>query len=102
MRRLAAAVSIATVIAMCVPAHAQGLPLKLLVLPSPRTPELFEGEGRSHIAYELLLANFTPETIRIDSLKIGSTRIDRYGLRAMFTLAGANPMKPQEPVLRAS
>lgn len=103
MRRLAAAaIVIVTVLALRAPAPAQGLPLKLLVLPSPRTPELFEGNGQSHVAYELLLANFTPKTIRIDSLKVGDATIDRDHLKAMFTLAGSNPTKPQEPMLKSS
>jgi hypothetical protein len=97
------------------------LPLKLLVLPSPRTPELFQGDGKNHIAYELLLANFTPETIRIDSLGIsgpaiettspgihgdsqlfGREELDAKALKAMFSLIGANTQTPQEAVLKSS
>ena len=81
------------------------LPLKLLVLPSPRTPELFQGDGRSHIAYELLLANFSPETIRIDQLDLAGGQSNSIGheqLKPMFSLIGANTQKPQEAVLKSS
>lgn len=103
MKRFALAASIAIVLAIPSILFAQpALPLKLLVLPSPRTPELFQGDGKSHIAYEILLANFSPETIRIDSLKIGDSVIDRDHLKLMFSLVGANPAKPQEPTLKSS
>jgi Peptidase family M23 len=95
------------------------LPLKLLVLPSPRTPELFQGDGKRHIAYELLLANFSAETIRIDSLWFSGAaapppgeynlsallvneNIDAKALKSMFSLIGANTQTPQEAVLKSS
>ena len=119
MRRLAVLLA---VVAVAIPRAihaAPPLPLKLLVLPSPRTPELFQGDGKSHIAYELLLANFSAETIRIDSLGFsGATApppgeynlsallvnesIDAKALKPMFSLIGANTQTPQEAVLKSS
>jgi len=119
MRRLAVLLA-AVAVAIPRAIHAAPpLPLKLLVLPSPRTPELFQGDGKSHIAYELLLANFSPETIRIDSLGFSGAaapppgeynlsallvneNIDAKALKPMFSLIGANTQTPQEAVLKSS
>ena len=118
MRRLAVLLAAVAVAIPRATHAAPPLPLKLLVLPSPRTPELFQGDGRSHIAYELLLANFSPETIRIDSLRLSGpvepspgmqllTAVARYedldakALKSMFSLIGANTQKPQEAVLKS-
>ena len=115
MRRVsAAALAIAALLAISMPARAQGLPLKLLVLPSPRNPESFRGDDNAHLAYELLLANFTPQEIRIDSLVLSGLNkgFESSGawampfpadkLRVMFTAIGADPHKAQEPLLKPS
>jgi hypothetical protein len=80
------------------------LPFKLLVLASPKDPEVFRGDSTTHVAYELLLANFTPETIKLDSLDYGagSRPVNGDQLKSMFTAIGANAMKPQAPVLKPS
>jgi hypothetical protein len=94
-----------------------GLPLKLLMLPSPGTPEVFNGDGKTHVAYEFLLANFTDQTIQIDSLAITeadakskkatvssaqANPVNFEQLKSLFSLIGANPLKPQAPVLKPS
>jgi Peptidase family M23 len=91
------------------------LPFKLLMLPSPGTPEVFGGDGKTHVAYEFFLANFTDQTIQIDSLAIGESdpelkatpvssadALNHEQLKSVFSLIGANPMKPQDPVLKPS
>jgi len=80
-RALLAAVGLAIALPSAVAAQ-PGLPLKLLVLPSPGTPEAFSGDGKTHVAYEFFLANFTDQTIQIDSLAI----------------AGAEPNSKAKPV----
>ena len=117
MKRFTLAASIAMVLAFPAILFAQALPLKLLVLPSPRTPELFNGDGTTHIAYELLLANFTPDTIRIDQLNFGGmaaqggiiplavkaqNNLSFDQLKSMFSAIGANPAVAQAPVLKPS
>ncbi|MBV8140246.1 MAG: hypothetical protein JO121_32100 [Deltaproteobacteria bacterium] len=68
-RSLLAVVGLAIVLPSGVAAQST-LPFKLLMLPSPGTPEVFSGDGKTHVAYEFLLANFTDQTIQIDALSI--------------------------------
>ena len=93
------------------------LPLKLLMLPSPGTPEVFCGDDKAQVAYEFLLANFTDQTIQIDSLAMAEADANSKGrpvssaqanlvnfeqLKSVFSRIGADPMKPQAPVLKPS
>src|SRR6516162_6254997 len=93
------------------------LPFKLLMLPSPGTPEVFRGDGKTHVAFEFLLANFSDQTIQIDSLAIAeadaksketpgssdwANPVNFEQLKSVFSLIGANPLKSQPPVLKPS
>ena len=115
-RALLAAVGLAIALPSVVAAQ-PGLPLKLLMLPSPGTPEVFSGDGKTQVAYEFFLANFTDQTIQIDSLAIAAADakskdqpvssdqanpVNFEQLKRLFTLIGANPLKPQAPVLKPS
>jgi Peptidase family M23 len=115
-RALLAAVGLAIALPSVVAAQ-PGLPFKLLMLPSPGTPEVFSGDGNTHVAYEFFLANFTDQTIQIDSLAIGEAdansgetpvssvqaNLVNFGqLKSLFSLIGADPRKPQAPVLKPS
>src|SRR5579885_621685 len=112
MRKASVGLILALTAALLVfsPASAtDSLPLKLLVLPSPGSPEIFRGDGATHVAYELLLANFTEQTIRIDSLDIAPAQPDNraqrlsFGskqLRPMFSTIAGQYLKPQAPVLK--
>ena len=81
------------------------LPFKLLMLPSPGTPEVFSGDGKTHVAYEFFLANFTDQTIQIDSLAIAeadakskatpvssgqANPVNFEQLKSLFSLIGAD------------
>ena len=113
---LLAALGLAVVLPSVVAAQPR-LPFKLLMLPSPATPEVFSGDGKTHVAYEFFLANFTDQTIQIDSLAIAEADattketpgaydqpnpVDFEQLKSLFSLIGANPLKPQAPVLKPS
>ena len=112
-RSLLAAVALALVLPSVVAAQ-PGLPFKLLMLPSPGTPEVFNGDGKTHVAYEFFLANFTDQTIQIDSLAITeadanskeapvssdqANPINFEQLKSLFSRIGTDPLKPQAPVL---
>jgi hypothetical protein len=115
-RSLLAAVALALMLPSVVAAQ-PGLPFKLLMLPSPGTPEVFNGDGKTHVAYEFFLANFTDQTIQIDSLAITeadakskeapvssdqANPVNFEQLKSLFSLIGADPLKPQAPVLKPS
>jgi hypothetical protein len=115
-RALLAAVGLAIALPSAVAAQ-PGLPLKVLVLPSPGAPEVFSGDGKTHVAYEFFLANFTDQTIQIDSLAIAgadpnskakpvtsdqANPVNFEQLKSLFSLIGANPLKPQAPLLKPS
>jgi hypothetical protein len=87
------------------------------MLPSPGTPEVFRGDDKAQVAYEFLLANFTDQTIQIDSLAISeadaksratpvssdqANPVNFEQLKSLFSLIGADSMKPQAPVLKPS
>ena len=114
-RALLAVVGLAFALPSVVAAQ-PGLPFKLLMLPNPGTPEVFSGDGKTHVAYEFFLANFTDQTIQIDSLAIAGANpnsdepvtpdqantVNFEQLKSLFSLIGANPLKPQAPVLKPS
>ena len=108
---------LAIVLPSAVAAQSAALPFKLLMLPSPGTPEVFRGDGKTHVAFEFLLANFSDQTIQIDSLAIAeadaksketsvssgqANPVNFEQLKSLFSLIGANPLKPQPPVLKPS
>jgi hypothetical protein len=101
MKNVSVLLALTAILAIPVSLHAQqSLPLKLLVLPSPSDPEVFMGDGKQHVAYELLLANFTNETIRIDSLDAAANHFDRDQLKTMFSTIAGNYGNPQDPILK--
>ncbi len=113
MKRLAAILALiaATLAGSAAPRAQESMPLKLLMLPSPGTPEVFSGDGKAQVAYELLLANFTESTIRIDSLELGSTgqgagatsvpvSFSRDQLKGMFSSIAGKYLTAQDPVLK--
>ncbi len=112
MKRIATTLMLVAALAGASAAQAQQLPLKLLVLPSPGTPEVFAGDGKTHVVYELLLANFTENTIRMNELDLGGEvrggnlaeqqwlKLGRAALKPMFSSIAGKYLTPQEPVLK--
>src|SRR5215475_2055932 len=89
----------------------QKLPLKILVLPIPGSPQFFEGDGKSHVAYELVLANFTESPVRVDSLRVSgsggkgkpSTVVATFSgdqLKSIFSSIAGKYLIPQDPMLK--
>ena len=91
---------------------AAGLPLKVAVIGRPVPTEMFEGDEKPHVAYELYVANFNDHAVRIDALKLSpSEHLDASAgaaaqtysgdeLRHMFSNIAANALAPQDPVLK--
>jgi hypothetical protein len=89
------------------------LPFKLLMLPGPSTPEVFSGDGKTHIA-RISPGELSDQTIQIDSLAIAgadpksketfssdqTNPVNFEQLKSLFSLIGANPLKPQPRVLK--
>src|SRR5208282_3162993 len=114
MKRLAAAFAFFVAIAIPSALLAQdSLPVKLLMLPNPGTPQVFMGDGKTHVVYELLLVNFTEKTIRINSLGLAGTSQavppvtgsikplwSRAQLKSMFSSVAGHYLTPQDPVLK--
>ena len=80
--------------------------LRVAVLPSSGAIDAFMGDGRAHAAYEIYLANFTGRPIRVLALHAAAAsggRFDRTisgsALEKSFSLAGADYLKPQKPLL---
>ncbi|MGO9451889.1 MAG: M23 family metallopeptidase [Candidatus Binataceae bacterium] len=120
MKRVAAI--LALVVAFAIPSallaqeSQQSLPVKLLILPNPGDPQVFMGDGKTHVVYELLLVNFTETTIKIDSLqlsalpdtpeahsvvdKANSRQFKGKQLKEMFSSVAGRYLTPQDPVLK--
>lgn len=91
---------------------APGLPLKIAVIARPATTMMFEGDGKPHVAYELYVANFNDNAVRIDTLKLSSLKKSDAAanppdqsfsgdeLRNMFSTIAGHMLTPQDPVLQ--
>src|SRR5262249_54763421 len=87
------------------------------MVPSPPTPEVFSGDGKTQVAFEFFLADFADHTIQIESLCLAgadpkskdkpvtsdqANLVNFEQLKSLFSLIGANPLKPQAPLLKPS
>ncbi|MGH7781915.1 MAG: M23 family metallopeptidase [Candidatus Binataceae bacterium] len=109
-RRIAAAI-VLVAIAITSAYGAPGLPLKIAVITRPAATMMFEGDGRPHVAYELYVANFNDNAVRIDALKLSSLKKSDAAnppdqtfsgdeLRNMFSTIAGHMLTPQDPVLQ--
>jgi Peptidase family M23 len=110
--RIAAVLGGALMLAAASGASAQtNFPLKLAMMHRPPGAiQLFAGDGKAHAAYELYIANFSPATIHLASLKIAgkdasgangfSRTISGDALKKIFSGIGENMHEPHEPALK--
>lgn len=82
------------------------LPPNLIVYPLTEKAQVFKGNGEYHLAYELLLNNFSAHELHLSALTLKGKdfqkQFDAAALEKMFALAGSVLTQKHEPDLKPS